>query len=796
MKKKIYNAMAALALLFMPLAMFAQSPPNLGAAGDFVLYTNNGPVTLTSPTRYTSHITGNVGYNNGGNGAASNFGNIDGLLVIASGTQAAAQTDLNNAYSVVASQGPAAAHAVLFGAETLNPGIYSTPVGVPASLNGILTLDGGGSQNAYFLFKIGFDFSAAALAEVKLINGAQACNVFWVVEGPIALATGTIMKGTMIANNAAISMGTNVNLEGRALSTTGAISVNDGLTATIPLGCGRINPVGPVAPNLGAAECYALMTASGAMTEAGTSEIIGDVGSKGGGLITGYTAAMVTGNLFTTAGSGTTPQAGTDVVATANYLNTLPVDIELLVPSELGHSLVLTPHVYFMSAGNPPPPNLTDTIFFNAMGNPDAVFVIKMDAALTTAVNAKVALLNGAQSKNIFWLVNGSVNIAGNSTFRGTVVAFPGAIGIAQGDTIDGRLLSTTGAITTASIYVAANGGSPTITPGSATTFCQGDSVILTSSTASSYTWSTGAQTQSIKVFTSGNYSVSTPNACTGVSQNSLITTVKVNPTYSKNQSASICPGDSLFIGGAYRKLQGSYRDTLSTILGCDSIIVTALSINPTYRDSLTASICQGDSLLLGGTYRKIQGSYSDTLATVLGCDSIIVTTLSMKPMPAAGFMYNLTGETKYSFINYSVNSTTYRWDFGDNQISLDSAPTHTYAFAGTYTVKLTATNSCGSDSSIKILNVLDLEFFNGFSPNGDDHNDDWQIPVLSYNADNSVLIINRWGDEVWKGINYDNHANVWTGKNMNGNDLPDGNYYYIIKYGNVEKRGWVIVKR
>lgn len=87
-------------------------------------------------------------------------------------------------------------------------------------------------------------------------------------------------------------------------------------------------------------------------------------------------------------------------------------------------------------------------------------------------------------------------------------------------------------------------------------------------------------------------------------------------------------------------------------------------------------------------------------------------------------------------------------------------------------------------------------DFFNGFSPNGDGINDWWNIPVLNDQPINSVVVINRWGDEVWKTDNYDNKNNVFKGRNMNDKELPDGTYYYILQYNNTEKRGWVFIKR
>lgn len=90
----------------------------------------------------------------------------------------------------------------------------------------------------------------------------------------------------------------------------------------------------------------------------------------------------------------------------------------------------------------------------------------------------------------------------------------------------------------------------------------------------------------------------------------------------------------------------------------------------------------------------------------------------------------------------------------------------------------------------------VDFDFFNGFSPNGDGINDTWTIPFLIKYPENTVVIINRWGNEVWKKDKYDNRNVVFKGDNMNGNELPDGTYFYIIQYNNTEKRGWVFIKR
>lgn len=98
--------------------------------------------------------------------------------------------------------------------------------------------------------------------------------------------------------------------------------------------------------------------------------------------------------------------------------------------------------------------------------------------------------------------------------------------------------------------------------------------------------------------------------------------------------------------------------------------------------------------------------------------------------------------------------------------------------------------------SNDTVVNDQVYDFFNGFSPNGDNLNDWWRIPILDKYQTNTVNIFNRWGSEVWSTHNYDNQQNVFTGRNKHGNELLEGTYFYVIKYNQTEKHGWVFIKR
>jgi hypothetical protein len=106
---------------------------------------------------------------------------------------------------------------------TLAPGLLSSAAAV--SNTGTVTLDGGGNPNAVFVFQVGGALTMAAGAQVKLIDGAQASNVFWQVNGAAAIGAGDTFVGTLMAHDAvAIGAGTEVN--GRAFALTGAISLD------------------------------------------------------------------------------------------------------------------------------------------------------------------------------------------------------------------------------------------------------------------------------------------------------------------------------------------------------------------------------------------------------------------------------------------------------------------------------------------------------------------------------------------------------------------------------------------
>ncbi|MGD0709620.1 MAG: ice-binding family protein [Bacteroidales bacterium] len=430
--------LTAVILLLIPTLNFAQHAPPLGTVANFVLFSSDGAVSNTG----ISQLTGNVGSNVG---SSTNFGNVNGIMCDQDAASAQCAVDLLKVYDSLNIAIPTFYPSPTLGnGDTLIAGVYS--ISAAATLNLNLILNAKGNANAVFIFQIGGAFSTSAGSKVKLINGAQACKVFWKVEGQIIMATGTTMRGTVIANNAAIEINTGDTLEGRALTTDGGVTVA-GVLAYTPIGCGSPVLTGPTAPNLNTVACFAIFSSDGAVTNSLVTHVVGDVGTNVG-LTTGFNPLLVTGKIDTIPNSATAA-CGADLLNVYNYLDTAHYNIELLYPAQFGNNLVLTPHTYVMNGAT----TFTDTLYLNALNDTNAVFILRLNGALSTSTYSKVILINGAKAKNIYWMVNGAVQISDHSVFNGTMVS-DAAVSILKGVAINGRILTTVGTLITDSVHV------------------------------------------------------------------------------------------------------------------------------------------------------------------------------------------------------------------------------------------------------------------------------------------------------------------------------------------------------
>lgn len=95
-----------------------------------------------------------------------------------------------------------------------------------------------------------------------------------------------------------------------------------------------------------------------------------------------------------------------------------------------------------------------------------------------------------------------------------------------------------------------------------------------------------------------------------------------------------------------------------------------------------------------------------------------------------------------------------------------------------------------------KYIRDLNLKVYSGFTPNKDGVNDTWIMDGIADLKPNTVMVFSRWGDKVWQGDDYDNSNVVWKGTNTNGDNVPDGTYFYVVTVPARTVTGWVQVTR
>src|SRR5271168_1162004 len=193
-------------LLFASSALAAAASVGLGTAAPFSVMAGS-TVTNTGPTT----MFGNLGLDPGSSvtGAPHVLGqaHVDDAVAIA------AENNLTTAYNDAASRPSGGSAGTDLAGQVFLPGVRTASSSLLLS-SGSVTLDAQGDPDAVFIFQIGSTLITGSNTTVSLINGAQACNVFWEVGSSATLGTGTSFVGTVMAS-ASITANTAATIHGR-----------------------------------------------------------------------------------------------------------------------------------------------------------------------------------------------------------------------------------------------------------------------------------------------------------------------------------------------------------------------------------------------------------------------------------------------------------------------------------------------------------------------------------------------------------------------------------------------------
>lgn len=283
-------------------------------------------------------------------------------------------------------------------------------------------------------------------------------------------------------------------------------------------------------------------------------------------------------------------------------------------------------------------------------------------------------------------------------------------------------------------------------------TICIGESVTLTASGASNYTWDNGVQDGvpfSPTQTTTYTVTYTSPNGC----QASDEVTVTVNnlPQISA-EGAGVCEGEEVTLSGT-----GGVSYTW------DNGVQDGVPFTPPVGVS----------------------TYTVTGVDANGCENSSVVSVTVYAYPEAGL--SVDPQTGYPPLEATIfNETTgdvtdYEWSFGDGTFSDEDFDTYLNIYnEGEYTVTVVASNEgCTDTASFSIIvefPPLVYHVPNVFTPNGDGSNDHFHLGI-EHAAEIELYIFNRWGNTMAEII--DVKSPGWDGRTPSGGEAAEGVYFF-----------------
>lgn len=188
--------------------------------------------------------------------------------------------------------------------------------------------------------------------------------------------------------------------------------------------------------------------------------------------------------------------------------------------------------------------------------------------------------------------------------------------------------------------------------------------------------WSNGSTSQSIQNLRPGTYSVTVTDDDICTPDQSATFTISGKVNIITNLTESLCEGQSFSVGKSTYTETGIYRDTLKNFLGCDSIVVTRLTVHPEYDIILARSVCEGDTVSFNGKEYTASGKYKASLKSLYGCDSMVTLDLTVHKTVYHTENATICSDESFGFGGKSLTETGQYMDIFISHTGCDSVVT------------------------------------------------------------------------------------------------------------------------
>jgi gliding motility-associated-like protein len=304
-----------------------------------------------------------------------------------------------------------------------------------------------------------------------------------------------------------------------------------------------------------------------------------------------------------------------------------------------------------------------------------------------------------------------------------------------------------------------------TVTGASCTSPNSGSITVTASGGLAPYTYSIdGVNFQTSNVFTGLTRGPKTVTVREVACGNSFSKTVTIpfadNLTLTASNDTTVCSGATFSLFAATNGAGATFAWTPATGLSTPASATTSASITSATTYTVTA--------------------------TLNGCTRNEPVVIGIRPNPPVNAGPDVTivaGEDVVLNGSSTANVRSITWTpttgmTGPNQFNPTVKPAQTTTY--TLTAVDNTTGCTGSDNVTVTVIPYCMKVMNAFTPNGDGINDRWIVTTADVCASNvNVSVFNRYGQLVYNNKNY---VNNWDGT-ANGKPIPDGTYYYMIKF-------------